>query len=459
MATASAPSCYPLCMNAEAAYLFRHALLREAAYQLQLPADRARLHRLCLHIIPDLLGAGVDSSALSAVAHELAEHARFAQDDARPEELEELRSLEVSYSARAAEFASTQFRNLDAASWHQRIAACPFVSGRRRVHHLCAASSAYLAAGRYVEAQTSVKQAMRLAESGTDQEALRMAHLQSASCLFDLDQRKDARLHAEQALRLTRALGGAHLAKALGTAAKCSASGDSLAVARAKLDEVLHLAREEGDARSEVVTLISLGLRLGQERDYHGAIEQLSLARDLARSGGFMPSEGLCLGNLGAMWLNLGQPARAVECFNAALELARKTGSIDREAMWLMNLAVVNTRNGNFEPARVQYSRAAALCEECGRPYTLVSVWINLGQLEWKDRRFGQAMSAFQRALGAAQLHQLGQLEAVVLHNMGQTASDMGDEAPAASFWKQRDAVIRQHGAPPELLRSLTPQA
>ena len=33
----------------------------------------------------------------------------------------------------------------------------------------------------------------------------------------------------------------------------CSASGDSLAVARAKLDEVLHLVREEGDARSEVL--------------------------------------------------------------------------------------------------------------------------------------------------------------------------------------------------------------
>lgn len=30
-------------MHAELAYLFRHALLRDAAYQLQLPGDRARL--------------------------------------------------------------------------------------------------------------------------------------------------------------------------------------------------------------------------------------------------------------------------------------------------------------------------------------------------------------------------------------------------------------------------------
>lgn len=43
-------------MHAEAAYLFRHALLRDAAYQLQLPTRRARLHRLAFGLIEDLWG-------------------------------------------------------------------------------------------------------------------------------------------------------------------------------------------------------------------------------------------------------------------------------------------------------------------------------------------------------------------------------------------------------------------
>ncbi|KAF0240627.1 MAG: hypothetical protein FD180_4842 [Planctomycetota bacterium] len=38
-------------MNSETAYLLRHALLRDGAYQLQLPGDRARLHRLAFKAI------------------------------------------------------------------------------------------------------------------------------------------------------------------------------------------------------------------------------------------------------------------------------------------------------------------------------------------------------------------------------------------------------------------------
>jgi predicted ATPase len=43
-------------LAAETAYLFRHALVREAAYELQPPGDRGRLHALVLQIIEDMCG-------------------------------------------------------------------------------------------------------------------------------------------------------------------------------------------------------------------------------------------------------------------------------------------------------------------------------------------------------------------------------------------------------------------
>ena len=42
-------------VNAETAYFFRHALTRDAAYQLQLPGDRAKLHALAFHLIESLI--------------------------------------------------------------------------------------------------------------------------------------------------------------------------------------------------------------------------------------------------------------------------------------------------------------------------------------------------------------------------------------------------------------------
>ena len=43
-------------MKGEQVYLFRHALLRDAAYQLQLPGDRARLHGLAVEVIEEVCG-------------------------------------------------------------------------------------------------------------------------------------------------------------------------------------------------------------------------------------------------------------------------------------------------------------------------------------------------------------------------------------------------------------------
>ncbi|MEK7466602.1 MAG: hypothetical protein AAB074_04235 [Planctomycetota bacterium] len=43
-------------ISAETDYLFRHALLRDAAYQLQLPGDRARLHAPAFSVLEELYG-------------------------------------------------------------------------------------------------------------------------------------------------------------------------------------------------------------------------------------------------------------------------------------------------------------------------------------------------------------------------------------------------------------------
>ena len=67
-------------VSAETAYLFRHAMVREAAYQLQPPADRSGLHVLALDILESVLAqAGPVMQKIHAA--ELAHHARTAQDD------------------------------------------------------------------------------------------------------------------------------------------------------------------------------------------------------------------------------------------------------------------------------------------------------------------------------------------------------------------------------------------
>lgn len=63
-------------MHAEAAYLFRHALVRDAAYELQPPGERAGLHALAADVMGHVFAADLDP-----VAHEIAAHLRLGGAD------------------------------------------------------------------------------------------------------------------------------------------------------------------------------------------------------------------------------------------------------------------------------------------------------------------------------------------------------------------------------------------
>lgn len=67
--------------GAELAYLFRHALLRDAAYELQPPRDRGRLHALALDVIEQLFEGR--EAELDVMASELVRHAELAGRDDR----------------------------------------------------------------------------------------------------------------------------------------------------------------------------------------------------------------------------------------------------------------------------------------------------------------------------------------------------------------------------------------
>lgn len=59
-------------MTAELAYLFRHAVVREAAYELQLPSDREQLHAVAAELLQ-----GQHADSLDAAAAEIARHLRL----------------------------------------------------------------------------------------------------------------------------------------------------------------------------------------------------------------------------------------------------------------------------------------------------------------------------------------------------------------------------------------------
>lgn len=122
-------------MHAEDAYLFRHALLRDAAYQLQLPGERARLHALAVDVLEDLAGGRDDLADLWAedcFAHCTA--AASTQDDAAAAQAFNARAL--GHALRAANYFDQNQRPPDAARFYEIAARHAAIAANVRVRCL-----------------------------------------------------------------------------------------------------------------------------------------------------------------------------------------------------------------------------------------------------------------------------------------------------------------------------------
>ncbi len=113
-------------MHAETAYVFRHALMGSAAYDLQPPGERAILHGLALDILESARRA--NPGLLQGAALELAHHARQAQTQRRTANLSVLKVLadkECDYLLQGARHAFDHFDFATASRAAELLAAHP----------------------------------------------------------------------------------------------------------------------------------------------------------------------------------------------------------------------------------------------------------------------------------------------------------------------------------------------
>ncbi|MEK7469212.1 MAG: tetratricopeptide repeat protein [Planctomycetota bacterium] len=351
--------------SAESVYLFRHALLRDAAYQLQLPSDRTKLHRLAFELLLFI----TPSPEMDAVAAEVADHARLAGD--LPPELQR---AEIDLLVRAEAFVYGRQSAQATLPLADRILAHPLSDVTLR--HRISASKA-LALGNLGRIQEATElQEKCLGAARADGGAAMPELLISASLL---------------ALRTGRVAEGTSM---LEEALRLLPPGDSKRAARratALLNlGVLHLEQgRPGEARPFLLEARELALRTGDPRT--AALSALNLAGARAAMGegdakrDFEECLRLCqsarsrAGEMNAR-VNLCSHAVSSGDYQAAREhalriqdLARETGLVRYEVMALLELSRISRRSGAPEAARALTQQALALCEVMRNPVLTAS--------------------------------------------------------------------------------------
>jgi class 3 adenylate cyclase/tetratricopeptide (TPR) repeat protein len=358
----------------ELEYVFKHALIREVAYQGILVRRRRELHRT--------VAMALESRFPEARAADLAllghhwEHAGEA-GRARTCYLEAARQAGDRYA-------------LDAAEQLYRAALRPpgTLSADMVLARIGLAWNVLAVLGRLAEALDEQTRALELARELGDPAVEARALAGLGGIYANTGRMAEASLLFEQARRLARELGERRYEALLAAnLAEVQARLGHLERSEALYEEALGLHRGVGDRRMEGRTLMNLAvLRFDQGRQ-HEAFELEVQALAIHREVGDLRFEGIVLSNMGGYEAQRGQLEAAGELLRRALQIARSVGDRRSEVFALANLSSMSHEQGCMAEGRALLAEALAGAREIADPHLA--------------HMFSRDMAAQQRRAGA----------------------------------------------------------
>lgn len=364
--------------GAEDEYLFRHATVRDAAYQLLPMSQRSRMHILALDILEETtLGLSLDT------IFELAEHARLAQVGVTFTS-SDLPLRELRYIRLAAANAVSKFDNMVACRLWERVADHAAASSDDRSEALTEAGVLYWMLGRKDNALACLSSAI---ESGASNKS-RLAYclIERGTLYRDIRDNENASRDLSRALDLARQARDKNLElRALGNLCTIQDAYMTQTGVRELYEPVLRLARHIGDDRAVGITEGQIGLACLRGKDFEQAEQHLRQSIEKLRAAGDKLNEGAMVSSLGTLFekrtdgdhrLNL---MRAVQFHRDALALKEQLGYLFQKASPLCGLASSHRQLGMLPEAEKYAMQALQVSLEVGDPANIGNAYFEIG--------------------------------------------------------------------------------
>lgn len=396
----------------ELAYLFRHALLRDVAYEGILYARRRELHRRVARRIEDLSSDHLNEHLALLAWHYL-----------QAEEWEATFRFHIAAGVQAQQ----RFANRDAlVLFKTALDIAPRLAPRQEAVRLIGhvvelherIGDIHTLLGEYDASEAAYREALALLAAGDATAASHRVRLHRLLAIVE-ERRSD----------YDRAF-----------------------------DWLVHgIAQATSETQDELARCYLLGAGMYRRQGEHArSLEWTRIALNLAERTGNLRDQAHTLKMLGGTYLALGDNIRALEFTSRALQLYEQVQDLTGLADAHNDLAITYQMLGRLNEARSQFEAGAAIKEAIGDIYGQAMIANNLGELLRLQDQIDEAIEQYQRSL--AIFERLGSLYATgVLHmNLGATYLLRGDTGNATTHLQRSADLFGQAGTEeflPELER------
>lgn len=376
----------------ELRYIFRHSLLREAAYDMQLRTRLRELHQLIAEAIEQLYPHSEERFVDLAFHYDQAEHEKKTN----------------KYLEKAARYAQRNFQNRQALQFYNKLIANLLTkdkTSKKLVKLILRKGTVLELVGQWEDAEKDYRTALKYAQDMSD---------------WLLIGRANRRLGQLRMLRGDYAEAQKHLdiASTFFDFAK-----DSVGIAK---------------------TYGNLGTLFFRQGNYESAKSWFSKAIELNRSNGRDAENAAIVANLGLIFMNQGHYDEGVRWLEEQLDIAQRTSDKQGLTTLYTNLGIINLEKGSLDSALLCLERGLALSEELGNKLFMTICIGTIGSVWEKKGDYAKAMQNFERDLEL--VRELGDKQglAIACGLIGDLLSVMGEFDKAIEYLEQNLALSRE---------------
>jgi predicted ATPase/class 3 adenylate cyclase len=375
-----------LAMN-ELRYIFRHSLLREAAYSMQLRVRLQQVHLLIAKAIERLYADKIEERYVDLAFH-------YEQAGVFDKTCEYLR--------KAADYARRNYQNHQALDFYERLleklSQQKDISDQIQTH--LKRGKILEMIGQWDECEEAYKKALKLTKKTRDALLLGHANNNLGRLLMLKGNYSAARGHMQKAVQLFESIedrGG--IAKVYGNLGNLYFRQGKYDDAKSYFKESISMEQAGNDSSVNAQIAANLGLTYMNQGDYDEGIRCQNDQLEICKKNNDKQGMATLYTFIGIVYLEKGDYDAALNSFRKGLEYSEELGNKMLTSIAIGQIGLVYERKGDYDQAMQHYQHDLELCEELGdKQGTAIALGL-IGQLLNVKGEFHRAIEYLQKDL------------------------------------------------------------
>ncbi|HHH49719.1 MAG TPA: tetratricopeptide repeat protein, partial [Saprospiraceae bacterium] len=366
-------------------YLFQHALLREAVYEMQLHTQLRHIHRLIAEAIEKLYEDDLESHYFDLAFHY--EHSEILEKT-------------ILYQGLAAAHAVRNFQNAQAHELYQKlIESCRAIGNEEGViSALLHKAKIEEHIGEWEACESSLNEALELAQKNNNLILLGKANNQLGKLIMLKGKYEDAGMYLETAVAFFMDVsdeGG--LCDAFGNMGNLFFRQGKYEDAKSFFIDSIAIAQKNPEIVLNPQIVANLGLTHMNQGNYEAGIECQRIPLFLSEQRKDKPTMAILYTHMGIVYLEKGDNDEALVYFEKGLAISEALGNKQLKAIAIGSIGTVYEKKGDFETAMANYQADLELCLEMGdKQGTAIALGL-IGELHNIMGAFDKAVEFLER--------------------------------------------------------------